>query len=329
MGTELSTDGVEASNMLPPSDDEGFANLHVPATLDGSDHEQMSEQVTNIRCQHGLLSTLSSIRVESFRDATGCRAGAVLNTDKAPHCPAVQLVPGQNNEPGEIDYYPFKDKTDYAFALWLHRVHITKGNVDAYFKDPRMAKMYHFLGFKNATEWLGRLHQIPYGIGGAQTDLEWTSQMFTVEAAYDEMTDREYVIQYRDVVDSLRFLLGHQPFRNDLVYAPVRHYNGDDKRVYSEMHTADWWWETQKELPDGATLVPLLISTDKTALTQHQGDLAAWPIYLTIGNLNRQARRSQSRPGLVLLGFLPVVENDGGNIKARVWHMALSIILKR
>jgi len=32
-----------------------------------------------------------------------------------------------------------------------------------------------------------------------------------------------------------------------MVYAPVKEWNSEEppERVYSEMHTADWWWETQ------------------------------------------------------------------------------------
>jgi hypothetical protein len=32
-----------------------------------------------------------------------------------------------------------------------------------------------------------------------------------------------------------------------LIYAPQHYVNSDtpQKRLYSEMHTADWWWETQ------------------------------------------------------------------------------------
>ena len=41
------------------------------------------------------------------------------------------------------------------------------------------------------------------------------------------------------------------------------------------MHTEDWWWKTQDKLPDGSTIVPLLIDTDKTILTQHHRDVAA------------------------------------------------------
>jgi hypothetical protein len=52
------------------------------------------------------------------------------------------------------------------------------------------------------------------------------------------------------------------------------------------MNTAEWWWETQFALPATSTIVPLLLATDKTLLTQHHGDTTAWPVYLTVGNLD-------------------------------------------
>ena len=75
------------------------------------------------------------------------------------------------------------------------------------------------------------------------------------------------------------------------MYGPIRQYNDKNKRVYTEMHTRDWWWETQEQLPNSSTIVPLLIGTDKTVLTQYHGDIAAWPVYLTIRNLKAKVRR--------------------------------------
>jgi len=34
---------------------------------------------------------------------------------------------------------------------------------------------------------------------------------------------------------------------------------------------ADWWWETQEQLPLGATVVLIILASDKTQLTQHTG----------------------------------------------------------
>ena len=96
------------------------------------------------------------------------------------------------------------------------------------------------------------------------------------------------VVQYGNIIHSIEFLLGYPPFGSDLVYGSIRQYNDENKRVYTEIQTGDWWWKTQDQLPEGSTIVPLLIATNKTVLTQHHGDVVAWPVYLTIGNLKAQ-----------------------------------------
>ncbi|KAJ6596713.1 hypothetical protein B0H10DRAFT_2179186 [Mycena sp. CBHHK59/15] len=45
------------------------------------------------------------------------------------------------------------------------------------------------------------------------------------------------------------------------------------------MWTAEWWWEIQQLLLKGATLAPIIISSDKTQLTRFSGDKQAWPVF--------------------------------------------------
>ena len=69
--------------------------------------------------------------------------------------------------------------------------------------------------------------------------------------------------------------MGHRPFVNYLSYALVQQFNSASEyknRMYSKMHTADWWWNMQTKLLENATVVLLLLSTDKTILTYHYGD---------------------------------------------------------
>ena len=71
------------------------------------------------------------------------------------------------------------------------------------------------------------------------------------------------------------------------------------------MQTGDWWWRIQvfilfkayiigllnyfnikqDKLPKGATVTPVIISSDKTQLTEFSGNKQAYPVYLTIGNI--------------------------------------------
>jgi Plavaka transposase len=52
---------------------------------------------------------------------------------------------------------------------------------------------------------------------------------------------------YRDIVPCLRALYGDPEFKDDLIFAPERHFMTEERtcRVYNEMHTGDWWWSVQ------------------------------------------------------------------------------------
>ena len=54
-------------------------------------------------------------------------------------------------------------------------------------------------------------------------------------------------LHFRDVLACIRSLYGDPEFAQDLVIAPERHYVDRERkrRVYSEMHTGDWWWAVQ------------------------------------------------------------------------------------
>ena len=62
----------------------------------------------------------------------------------------------------------------------------------------------------------------------------------------------------------------------------------------------------QKELEaknPGATIIPVIISSDKTQLTLFHNQ-QAYPVYLTIGNLPKELHQKPSLHGQVLLVYL-------------------------
>jgi hypothetical protein len=64
-------------------------------------------------------------------------------------------------------------------------------------------------------------------------------------------------------------------------------------------------------------------------LSLYHGNQSAWPIYVTIGNLDCKTCHGQTVPGSVLLGFLPINPEMADERKARVYHVAMELVLKR
>ncbi|KAJ3990986.1 hypothetical protein F5050DRAFT_1802251 [Lentinula boryana] len=113
----------------------------------------------------------------------------------------------------------------------------------------------------------------------------------------------------RDILECIQVLYGNPDHCQYLCFTPERHYADADKtiRLYHDFNTGKWWWDTQKAVKadkPGATIIPVIISSDKTQITLFRNK-SAYPVYLTIGNLPKEIRRKPSQQGQILLAYLP------------------------
>ncbi|KAF9050920.1 hypothetical protein BDP27DRAFT_1386381 [Rhodocollybia butyracea] len=76
------------------------------------------------------------------------------------------------------------------------------------------------------------------------------------------------------------------------------------------MWTASFWNAVQHAIPEGGTVCPVIIASDKTNLTRFSGNKSAYPIYLTIGNLPKALRQKPSARACVLIAYLSVDKPD-------------------
>ncbi|PGH11603.1 hypothetical protein GX50_09028 [[Emmonsia] crescens] len=275
--------------------------------------------------QDGRLNAATEHTVTvTYEEESGKPAGAAVSL--ASSCPFSEatLNTSHDNKEEENLFFPFKNEEDYGLAMWFHEAKLTKGDVTAFFREPLLQNITDRLSFRSAAEWRAKLDGITQGL---PLD-NWVRDRVTIDSNIQGEPAKQYTFYYQDILPVITFLLGHKNFSKDLTYAPVRVFNQRQQRIYTEIHTADWWWNTQGKLEDGATVVPLLLGVDKTVLTQHHGDVSAWPIYLTIGNLNSRLRRKQTQPSLILVGFLPIVKNESRVIKGVVYHKVLETIFR-
>lgn len=78
------------------------------------------------------------------------------------------------------------------------------------------------------------------------------------------------------------------------------------------MNTANWWWDRQlelhpdEEIPEGGnrTIIPLIISSDKTVYDSLSGDAYGWPLYMSLGNIPSEHRWKPMRPHWRAIAFI-------------------------
>ena len=156
-------------------------------------------------------------------------------------------------------WHPFANAFDYQQARALGTQ--SKIWVKEYLR--RGLDDFHMTSFQTASELWELLRCLDFGLGAES----WLQ----VPGKYGN-------IYCRDIFKCIQFLLGHLPFAEHLDFAPVQLYDSADHRIYSEMNSGEWWWETQEQLPDGATILPVIFASDKTHLTNCSGDKSTWPL---------------------------------------------------
>ena len=148
------------------------------------------------------------------------------------------------------------------------------------------------------------------------------------------MAGQEITIHLGNVMGCLEFLIADPGFWYNQIYKLSCIYNENEQQVYNEMHTGKWWWKQQKKYPPQATIIPILILSNKMIMSLSHRDQTLWPVYITIGNLNAKTRRSQKRLKTLLLGSILIIHKwskdaniKDKDLKAKIYHMALKTIL--
>ena len=81
------------------------------------------------------MSISLSIWIEIFQEGTDIVTEAVQCSDSVYDYQTDNIASELNDESEAIDYYSFKNDTDYSWALWLHNSRTIKRSVNFFFND--------------------------------------------------------------------------------------------------------------------------------------------------------------------------------------------------
>ncbi|KIJ16552.1 hypothetical protein PAXINDRAFT_11002 [Paxillus involutus ATCC 200175] len=179
-------------------------------------------------------------------------------------------------------YYPFASNVDWQLASWLLCLRLSMAAIDGFLSLELIKQLP--ISFQSAKELRLRAEMLPSGP-------HWKSHTFHPPTS----TKRKVVLYYRDAVDCLQALLSHPLFAAHISFI-----------LKKEWLSGNHAWDLQGQIPDGATLLGVVLSSDKTNISVMTGNQMAHPLLLSLANINADICSKGSLHGHVLLALLPV-----------------------
>ncbi|KAJ7766827.1 hypothetical protein B0H16DRAFT_1453842 [Mycena metata] len=220
-------------------------------------------------------------------------------------------------------YYPFASLEEWEFASFLARSNLSNAAIDELLKLRLTAKMH--LSFRTAKDLRSRIEILPKGP-------EWKAKAWPTQYP----TKHPLTVYYRDPLECLQYLLQNPLIKDHITFTPFRLWANADKlmRIYTEWLSGDVAWNMQEQLPKGATLLGTIITSDKTQLTAMTGNRSAYPVLISLADLDPDFRAKASHHAFLLLILLPIakfLEKNAeirGVLASRLFHAILDFVLE-
>ncbi|KAJ7023961.1 hypothetical protein C8F04DRAFT_1303601 [Mycena alexandri] len=219
-------------------------------------------------------------------------------------------------------YYPFASAEEWELAAFITRSNMTLAKTDEFLKLRLVLRMN--LSFKTAKDLRSRIESLPKGPAWKATP--WKTPY---------PTKKPLTLYYRDPIECLQTLLSNPLVQDSIHYTPFKMWKTAERivRVYNQWLSGDTAWKIQDELPDGATILGTVISSDKTQLSTMTGNRQAHPLLISLANIDMDFRMKASHHAFLLVALCPIpkfIEQNAeirGVLDSRTFHAVLDFVL--
>ena len=142
-------------------------------------------------------------------------------------------VPGKEKSIRNIlenPWSPFRNATEFKLARFFVNANVSWENIETFMKASLAPPEVHFT---SSFVLRALLNSMDNSLGPE-----------TWKAADVTLSGANVPFFYRNPLACVEYLMWQRAYQSDIVFAPERLYEGNE-RQYGELHTADWWWETQ------------------------------------------------------------------------------------
>ncbi|KAF8125582.1 hypothetical protein EV363DRAFT_1453678 [Boletus edulis] len=219
-------------------------------------------------------------------------------------------------------YYPFATHDDWEMANYLLQSHLSMAKIDEYLKLNLIRTLP--LSFHTAKELRGHAELLP-------PRLHWNFRVVSTS----HPTKNPMVLYYRDSLECIESLFNHPYFVLHIDYTPFRLFTTAERivREYTEWMSGEVVWQMQSKLPEGVTLCGVILSSDKTHITNICCGKVAHPLLISLANIRMAVRNKASSHAFLLAALMPITEFLHPNkrmrsvLHARLFHQCLDIVV--
>ncbi|KIK25455.1 hypothetical protein PISMIDRAFT_36003, partial [Pisolithus microcarpus 441] len=220
-------------------------------------------------------------------------------------------------------YYPFANFGDWEMANFLLQSNLSMREVDNYLSLSMTKKMP--LSFWTAKELCGRIEDLPKGPC-------WKVRVVPTH----HLTPNPVQLYWRDSLECIEALFNHPFYAGKMDYSPFRVFTAAERvmRVYSEWMSSDGAWDLQMKVPVGSTLCGVILSSDKTNITNVCGGKVAHPLLISLANIRMNVRNKGSSHAFLLTALMPIAEfiypvtRICSVLEACLFHTCLDFVLE-
>ncbi|OBZ67720.1 hypothetical protein A0H81_12089 [Grifola frondosa] len=226
--------------------------------LSDVDIEENSESRTNLHPASSASEDASHrVRVEEVEDEEAgglpkkpwvkdfpTEAASILDHRKT----SFETIRDQKGEAGDSSWAPFTCKEEWELAKWLMSTGLSQNAVRITSRCQLYTQNRTKLSFHNKRAFFQKIDTLPWGPGWVCEPIEVTGDLKD-DKGHTQVEEVE--LWKRDPVECIQELIGNPVFKDLIQYAPERLYSDSEgsERIYDEMWTADWWWDTQENCP--------------------------------------------------------------------------------